>query len=352
MKSRAVLPALAFLTFLFFQGCQAPQPRSGYCNELIEPMSTAERDAYKSYLNLPKRPIAMTPSFLQATDGKKVPMSVWRPAGQPRAIVIASPGLDMACSEFEVLGRGLAPKGIAVWALDLRAQGHEQDLQQRGTRAPWDLWIQDAEQLVGELRKTHPGTPIFLTGQSTGDCVALMAASRLGPGKIAGLLLHSMPFIYLYPSAATLRDTAFISPLPPFLYRFTTAYSLSVSPYSFANFHDPHLNAWLSSPLRIGMSGPYISDCFALGRATRKDLPIVTPPVLVQLGCKDSLALSTDDPSTVVARFQHAILSQVDVLYVKQGGHLLLAEQRSRAQTLANDLTWLNYRIARYQRPR
>jgi alpha-beta hydrolase superfamily lysophospholipase len=104
-----------------------------------------------------------------------LPRSVWAPAGQPRAIILALHGFNDYRRTFALFGPWAAARGLLVEAYDQRGFGENPD---------WGLWpgyevlVDDALARLAALRLSHPGVPLHLLGTSMGAAVAAMAAAR------------------------------------------------------------------------------------------------------------------------------------------------------------------------------
>lgn len=105
-------------------------------------------------------------------DRMRLPIRVWRPAGDVVAAVVALHGFGDYSNAFADFGPQLADAGIAVFAVDQRGFG-------RAGR--WGRWhgmaamVDDARATVGLVREELPGRPVYLMGESMGGAVAMLA---------------------------------------------------------------------------------------------------------------------------------------------------------------------------------
>lgn len=124
------------------------------------------------------------PHHIRTADDDRLPLSVWRPAGEPRAVVLGLHGFNDYRRGFEETGEYLAARGFIVYAYDQRGFGET-------THA--GLWFgeavitEDARTVSGLLRGRHPGLPLYLIGESMGAAVALIAVK--GQLPVDGLVL-------------------------------------------------------------------------------------------------------------------------------------------------------------------
>ncbi|TDU72830.1 alpha-beta hydrolase superfamily lysophospholipase [Prosthecobacter fusiformis] len=128
-------------------------------------------------------------------DGKVMPSQTWAvPVGsKPRGIVIAVHGLSGASSDYWLLGERLPAKGYTVYAYNVRGQGKDPVIADRGDIKSSRQWLRDLETFHLLVRRQHPGVPVFWYGESLGSLICLhTAASRLNARQDpAGIVLAS-----------------------------------------------------------------------------------------------------------------------------------------------------------------
>ncbi|HET6223015.1 MAG TPA: alpha/beta fold hydrolase [Dongiaceae bacterium] len=129
---------------------------------------------------------ALAADHLVMADGVQLPLRIWLPAGQPKAVILALHGINDYSNAFEAPATRWASAGIATYAYDQRGFG---ETQQRG------LWPGEAR-LVDDLRTAaaliaarHPGVPLYLLGESMGGAVVMAAAASPQPPQATGLIL-------------------------------------------------------------------------------------------------------------------------------------------------------------------
>ena len=115
----------------------------------------------------------------------KVPYRSWIPVDRPREVLLCIHGLGFSSESFAELGRVLARRGFAVYALDVRGFGEWMNRKQ--DRVNFEGCLSDVEACLRALRKAYPGVPIFLMGESMGGAIALRATSRY-PDLVDGLV--------------------------------------------------------------------------------------------------------------------------------------------------------------------
>ncbi|MDP1587888.1 MAG: alpha/beta fold hydrolase, partial [Prosthecobacter sp.] len=114
-------------------------------------------------------------------DGKTMPWQSWAvPVGtKPRGVVIAVHGLSGAKSDFWYLGQELPKRGYTVYAYDLRGQGNDPVLPERGDISGEQAWERDLATFHSLVRRRHPKIPVFWYGESLGSLIALHTAADL-----------------------------------------------------------------------------------------------------------------------------------------------------------------------------
>lgn len=109
-----------------------------------------------------------------ASDGDSLPFRRWLPAGRSTDIVVvAVHGLGGAASDWRPLGEYLAPRGVAVYAHELRGMGNDPKRQRRGHIGHRGKWIDDLAAFTQQVRASHPEKPLFLYGESLGGLIGI-----------------------------------------------------------------------------------------------------------------------------------------------------------------------------------
>ena len=124
-----------------------------------------------------------------AVDGALLPVRVWPPTVAPvKAVVVALHGFNDYSNFFTVPGRYLSSRGIASYAYDQRGFGGAPG---RGLWAGTEAYADDLSSFVAEVRKRHPGVPLYLLGESMGGggddcCLDREQSARSGRGYSCG----------------------------------------------------------------------------------------------------------------------------------------------------------------------
>lgn len=131
-------------------------------------------------------PVRLESGTARMDDGFRLPLRRWAPAGRPLAVVLALHGFNDYGNAFAGVGAHLAGQGILTVAVDQRGFGAAPD---PGRWAGSGRMVADAARLLRLLRARHPGTPLYLLGESMGAAVALELLGGPDPPPVAGAIL-------------------------------------------------------------------------------------------------------------------------------------------------------------------
>jgi acylglycerol lipase len=119
---------------------------------------------------------ATTPHFagdvFVTTDGERLPLHRWLPAGPPRAVILALHGFNDYSHAFAGPAAIWAKQGIATYAYDQRGFGAAPG---RGRWWGTQALAADAVTASEILKRRYPGVPLYLLGESMGGAVAIVA---------------------------------------------------------------------------------------------------------------------------------------------------------------------------------
>jgi alpha-beta hydrolase superfamily lysophospholipase len=119
-------------------------------------------------------------------DGYRLPYSVWTPADEPKAVVLALHGFNDYRRAFADVGPALARRGIVTYAYDQRGFG---ETTFRGIWAGTMRMTADVKEFISLLHARHPGMPLYLIGESMGGAVAVTTLSMANPPEVGGVIL-------------------------------------------------------------------------------------------------------------------------------------------------------------------
>ena len=116
----------------------------------------------------------------------RVPYRSWLPLNQPKEVLLCVHGLGFSSASFADFGRSMAGRGFAVYAVDVRGFGQWAKRKGQDT-VDFEACLLDIEQALKTLRKSYPGVPVFMVGESMGGAIAMAATAR-HPELVDGLV--------------------------------------------------------------------------------------------------------------------------------------------------------------------
>ena len=146
----------------------------------------------------------LTPVDAIMTDGYRLPMSVWHPAGEPRAIVLGLHGFNDYRLAFAAPAEYLAVNGIMTYAYDQRGFG---ETEQRGIWPGADVLQQDARTVAQLLCARYPGIPLYLLGESMGGAVVMDLLQDAEASCLKGIILVA-PAVWGWQAMPVLQRSA------------------------------------------------------------------------------------------------------------------------------------------------
>jgi len=152
----------------------------------------------------------LTATF-SSSNGFNVFYRHWKPAGNPKAVVVIVHGFNSHSGYYQWTADQLVGSGYEAYAIDLRGRGKSD-----GER----FYIDDINELVGDVDKlvsiakqAHPTVPLFVLGHSAGgvlSCLYMLAHQD----RVAGFVCES--FAYQVPAPdfalAVLKGLSHIAP--------------------------------------------------------------------------------------------------------------------------------------------
>jgi alpha-beta hydrolase superfamily lysophospholipase len=113
-------------------------------------------------------------------------VTAWAPPGVPRAVIVALHGFNDYRASFAELGRYAASRGILVEAYDQPGFGARTD---RGSWPGTEALVAALDEAILDVRRRHPGVPLYVLGESMGGAVAMLALARATAPPVDGLIL-------------------------------------------------------------------------------------------------------------------------------------------------------------------
>ncbi len=170
----ALVALSAVLVVLIFAG-RGPAP--AYVAGLRQPPPTSENSLHAE-------------DRFEAVDGVELFEQWWLPkAGAPRALLVIHHGLKDHSDRYVGFAEGLAARGFAVYAYDMR--GHGDSAGPRVWVGSFDEYLGDLDLALARARTKFVGeVPTFLMGHSMGGAITTRYAMEYD-SQLAGLVLSA-----------------------------------------------------------------------------------------------------------------------------------------------------------------
>lgn len=146
--------------------------------------------ACQPVVNYPGKQVS-TPKIINenfvAGDGAILPLRSWLPKDRKvKGVIIALHGFNDYSNFFASPGDYLSGRGIACYSYDQRGFGGTTG---RGLWPGIEAYTNDLSSFVKEIRKRHPGVPLYVLGESMGGAVTIVAMTGSNPPDADGVIL-------------------------------------------------------------------------------------------------------------------------------------------------------------------
>jgi alpha-beta hydrolase superfamily lysophospholipase len=273
----------------------------------------------------------MNEETFEGVGGLKIFIRSWRPAENPRAVVVICHGVNSHGGQYGWAAEQFVASGLAVYAIDLPGRGKSEG--ERFYIEHVDHYVSDLATLVQLAKSREPGLPVFQLGHSAGGVVSSVYTLE-NQAELTGFICESFAFQVPAPgfALAAIKGLSHIAPRLPVL-------KLKNEDFT----RDPKaLEALNSDPLTAHEVQPAITVA-ALVRADerlREEFPLITLPVLIMHG--------TADKATVCegSQFFYDTVGSTDktLKLYKDHFHDLLADL-DKEVVMADIKAWIDARI-------
>jgi alpha-beta hydrolase superfamily lysophospholipase len=198
-------PLLYLLMVCCLFGCATPQ---------VQQHSASTRSA------------ELTPAHAVMADGYALPVTIWQPGDEPRAVIVALHGFNDYRNAFSGVGHYLAQHGIMTLAYDQRGFG---ETDQRGLWPGGDTLQSDAASVARLVCRQYPGVPLYLLGESMGGAVVISTMQEASPACVAGVILVA-PAVWGWTTMPLLQQAALWLAVHTFPGQTLTGEGLEITP--------------------------------------------------------------------------------------------------------------------------
>lgn len=204
----------------------------------------------------------------------------WRPAGDPRAVIVIVPGFNSHSGYYHWAGPQFAENGFATYALDLRGRGQSEG--ERYFAETVEAYTADAGALVQTAKRREPNCPVYLFGHSAGGVIACLYALD-HQAELSGLICESFAYQVYAPDfvLSVVKGLSRVVPRAPILKLPNKDFSRMGSAVS-AMDSDPYVKAEVEPAVTVA----------AMARANdrlRVEFPRMKLPLLILHGTADKV---------------------------------------------------------------
>lgn len=269
----------------------------------------------------------------EGKEGVKLFSQSWRPAGQPRAIVVLVHGLKDYSDRYRDFAVWLVARGYAVHALDLRGHGDSEG--DRVWVGSFSDYLEDLHTFLERVRAAQPRRKLFLFGHSMGGAIVTLYTLTREP-KPDGLIT-SAGALKTEESGATTGTVKVLGTIFP---------SLALFELKDENFsRDPAVGAAMATdPLIYGAKAPArtAAEVIRAIERIRERSGELTVPLLAMHGSKDLLT-----PPSGSKELVEAAKSTDKTLALYEGLFHDLLHEPEKQQVMDDIGAWLDQRSAR-----
>ena len=221
-------------------------------------------------------------SQYQGFDGTTMLLRIWKPEGEPKAVVLGIHGLGSHSGLLSFIAEQFTSQGYTFYAPDMRAFGTYPG--RKGHVESFDEYIDDMESLVAYLKLMHHDSKLFLFGHSLGALHVIRYIAN-HPGESDGIMIPC-PAVSerLKMSGATRAIAKFLSKLNAKMY-----FSNGLD-YDLISRNPEVVKSNREDPLRFDKATPrYGIEGFKASEEGFNFASKITLPVLVQQSGEDMI---------------------------------------------------------------
>ena len=129
---------------------------------------------------------AISGNFFTTYDNSRLPLRVWKPAGDISGVIIALHGFNDYSNFIRDSALFFNNNQFAVYAYDQRGFG------ETPTRGRWSgsqALVEDLATFVSRIKIIYPDTPLYILGDSMGGAVTILAMAGEDSPEVNGLIL-------------------------------------------------------------------------------------------------------------------------------------------------------------------
>lgn len=272
--------------------------------------------------------MATAEGFLSGRDGVRLFHRQWA-VSDPKAICLLVHGIAEHSGRYAHVAEALNQRGFSVWAQDHRGHGRSEG--RRGDCRSLEMFVEDLNPPLHQIRSNPPSLPLFLIGHSLGGLIALAYAVRY-PGGIRAVAVSS-------PALKLAHET------PPLKVAVVSGIARLFPQIHFQNGVNPHLLCHDPAVVKAYQQDPLVHRVItarcavALRDAMRKSLDLAERlkiPCLIQQAGSDEVC----DPNAA-ARFAQSADSGSVNFRLYEGLYHELYNEPQKGRVLQDLCRWM-----------
>ncbi len=273
-----------------------------------------------------------TEGTFETTGGLRLFERAWLPDGDAKGALVIVHGYAEHSGRYDYAGGGLAQRGYAVYALDLRGHGRSEG--ERVFVRSFDEYMDDVDVFLVRVRERHGGAMPWLLGHSMGGTIVALSAITRRP-EVRGLLFSGAGL------TAPAKTPRLVTRILLLLGRFTPRLRLRKLDSATVS-RDPAVVAlYDSDPLnfRGKMPAGLVAAMIRAARVIEERMDTIDQPLLIMHGTADALVR----PEGSEALFRRAASTDKTLRLYEDLYHEILNEPE-KEQVLADIAGWLDAR--------
>ena len=215
---------------------------------------------------------------IESKDGLSLFVRSWRPATDPRGVVVIVPGFNAHSAYYAWVAQQFTANGLAVYAVDLRGRGKSDG--ERFYVEKFADWVSDVDSVMRLAKSREPGLPVFLLGHSAGGVVSCLYTLD-HQSELAGFICESFAFQIPAPdfALAVFKGLAYVAPHAHILHLKNEIFSRD--PKAVQAMNDDPLIAHETQPTRT------LAEMVRADERLKQEFPNITLPLLILHGTAD-----------------------------------------------------------------
>ncbi|MBN9296262.1 MAG: lysophospholipase [Filimonas sp.] len=272
----------------------------------------------------------LTNTFV-AADGLNVFYRNWKPAGQPKALVVIAHGFNSHGGYYEWVADQLTAQDYEVYAIDFPGRGKSDG--ERFYIADYNLFVTALDQLVDIAQTAQPGLPTFILGHSAGGVMSAVYTLSY-QNKLSGFICESFAFQVPAPdfAIAVLKGISHIFPHAHVLKLKNEDFSRNQAVVDFMN-NDP-LIAHEVQPTKT------VQQLALADEKLKSEAAVIKLPILILHGTADKATKPSGSQY-----FYDNVSSEDKAIKLYEGHYHDLLNDIDKEIVMNDILDWLNARV-------